>query len=156
MGSPSRPPPQQQRGVRFSVMSEEFTHACTYCCLPTVCLCYRTGQRRPEVPLCLCKGALFDVLHLLPVHVMTYGCDFPHPHTFPLVSGVLESEGHSSITGIPQSLGAIGVCDIYNLLSCYSWSYLCQKFYQKGQSTSPARWADFQERSEETASIFLF
>ena len=36
---------------------------------------------------------------------MTYGCDFPHPYTFPLVSGVPQSEGHSSITpSVPNVL----------------------------------------------------
>lgn len=56
---------------------------------------YRCSERRTVSPCLSC----------LPVQVMTYGCDFPHPYTFPLVSGVPQSEGHSSITpSVPNVL----------------------------------------------------
>lgn len=77
------------------------TCRCIHTLFPFHCLFVLWDRSAVPRGPCLCIRTLWDVLCLLPVclpvQVTTYGCDFPHPYTFPLVSGVPQREGHSAI-----------------------------------------------------------
>lgn len=76
------------------------TCRCIHTLFPFHCLFVLWDRSAVPRGPCLCIRTLWDVLCLLPVclpvQVTTYGCDFPHPYTFPLVSGVPQREGHSA------------------------------------------------------------